>query len=491
MKKIIIIAFVVIAFVALFFLLLNNYIYTEKQMLNDLETEMTEIQLEGLVLAIDTEAMMVDGPAIIKMQSTSGEEYDIAVPSMGRNLCAAATIADPGLIAIGNTVKVSGTLTAENVVVPCEKKEHYLEIFERVVDQETDISFAYRKSPDGYFLDTQALLGDNEDFVRSYVLIHENDVRPNLGDDEGSDGPPTISVQVYRNSKNLTVDQWIKEAPGASNINLALSEVATTTVSGRLAYQYRADGLYATDYYVFGVGDYIYLFTAAYSTGESPLILDLQTLLESLNFGANLSDEGQPSTSPASSVKTATFVGNLEEVNSSCLADGECSVTVSGKKIVTLIGWNTAVVGTLLGVEGLGNLNDHLGARVEVYAAELEDGSYTLYGSNNFYVKLLDEASFSVKLGEIGQAFKLSLRPLSVISDSRCPIDVTCIQAGTVEIEADLATTAGNDRQNFTLHQTVTTETAEITLVRVDPVPSSQSSINNTDYVFHFKVKKL
>jgi|GEM_PF-2193991 len=491
MKKITLIALIVIVLCGLLFFLFNNYIYSEKQADNDLETSKVELRLEGSVLSTDVEAMMVDGPALIKVLSNQGEEYDIAIASMGRNLCVAATaIADPGLIKVGDLVKVSGAVSEDNVVIPCEKEDHYLEIYEKVIVSEADVSFNYRKEPNGYILDSSSVAADNN-LVYDYSLTHVSDLGDPVVPEVPGEAPPTIQLRVYNNPEKLAIENWIKQNPALSNITLALTDLTETEVGGRAAYKYQADGLYATDYYIVGHGTYILVFTAAYSTGESPLISDLQNLLESIIFGRENNTRPIISEPIPENIKTATFVGNLDEVYTSCLADGECSVTVSGNKVVTLIGWNTEVVGSVLGIDGFANLNDHLGARVEVYAQELNDDSYTLYGSNNFYVKLLDEVGFSVKLGEIGQAFKLQLRPLSVISDSRCPSDVTCIQAGTVEIEADLATTAGSVRQNFSLNETVTTEIAEITLVRVDPVPNSETQITNSDYGFHFKVRSI
>lgn len=86
-------------------------------------------------------------------------------------------------------------------------------------------------------------------------------------------------------------------------------------------------------------------------------------------------------------LKPETFSGTLSEVNTACFADGECYVVVDGKHVTTTIGWSQATVGKIEGVESFGDLEGKIGQEVEVYAHAKEDGSYTLYGSEEFYVK--------------------------------------------------------------------------------------------------------
>lgn len=87
-------------------------------------------------------------------------------------------------------------------------------------------------------------------------------------------------------------------------------------------------------------------------------------------------------------LKADTFTGKLEQVNTGCFADGECYIVVDGKHITTLRGWSQDIVGTVFGADGIGGLESHIGENVEVYAQDRSDGTYTLYGSEGFYVKL-------------------------------------------------------------------------------------------------------
>ena len=93
---------------------------------------------------------------------------------------------------------------------------------------------------------------------------------------------------------------------------------------------------------------------------------------------------GEMPETPGGKLKVANFEGKLEELNTGCYADGECYVVVDGKHITTLMGWTNATVG----VADFDILNANIGKSVEVYAQDKGDGTYTLYGSEGFYVRL-------------------------------------------------------------------------------------------------------
>ncbi len=99
-----------------------------------------------------------------------------------------------------------------------------------------------------------------------------------------------------------------------------------------------------------------------------------------------------PTDTPAvgGKIKADTFTGKLEEVNTGCFSDGECYVTVSGKHVTVIMGWSQETVGTIIGSPSIGDLESMIGKDIEVYAQELTDGTYTLYGSEGFYVKVLN-----------------------------------------------------------------------------------------------------
>lgn len=90
-------------------------------------------------------------------------------------------------------------------------------------------------------------------------------------------------------------------------------------------------------------------------------------------------------------VQTENFEGNIQSVSTACFADGECSVTIDGKKVITTIGWSQETVGSIKGtVSSIGDIEtSKIGARAKVYARKLSDGSYTLYGNANYYIEVM------------------------------------------------------------------------------------------------------
>lgn len=84
------------------------------------------------------------------------------------------------------------------------------------------------------------------------------------------------------------------------------------------------------------------------------------------------------------------FSGTIQSVSTACFADGICSVTIDGKKIVTTIGWSQAIVGSIKGsVTSIGDIETNkIGARANVYAQKTTDG-YTLYGNSGYYIEVL------------------------------------------------------------------------------------------------------
>lgn len=107
---------------------------------------------------------------------------------------------------------------------------------------------------------------------------------------------------------------------------------------------------------------------------------------------------GNPDANPTQPVaegklKAANFSGTLEEVNTGCFADGECFVTVDGQHVTVLMGWSRDTVGTIIGAPSIGDLESMIGSTIEVYAQDTSDGKYTLYGSENFYIKVTSDST--------------------------------------------------------------------------------------------------
>ncbi len=98
--------------------------------------------------------------------------------------------------------------------------------------------------------------------------------------------------------------------------------------------------------------------------------------------------------------------------------------------------------------------------------------------------------SLETRIGKEASGLNVRITPLEVIEDSRCPVDVMCIQAGTVRVRARLVSGLGEAMQEFKLNQPVTTEVERITLTGVFPQPTAGTEIRDGEYVFEFEVAK-
>lgn len=83
-----------------------------------------------------------------------------------------------------------------------------------------------------------------------------------------------------------------------------------------------------------------------------------------------------------------------------------------------------------------------------------------------------------------------SVTPLEVAQDSRCPADVQCIQAGTVQLKAVLGGDLGAYTATLELGKPLVNEQYSITLVSVSPQKISTQQISPDKYAFTFKIEK-
>ncbi len=95
---------------------------------------------------------------------------------------------------------------------------------------------------------------------------------------------------------------------------------------------------------------------------------------------------------PTPSVDTTeqTFSGKITAYSTGCFVDGICSVTVGDKVVIITAGFrmNVPPVGTLQGVESIGDLETKIGHTATVYAHKNSSKEYTLYGKASYYVKV-------------------------------------------------------------------------------------------------------
>ena len=99
-------------------------------------------------------------------------------------------------------------------------------------------------------------------------------------------------------------------------------------------------------------------------------------------------------------------------------------------------------------------------------------------------------ATLGATLGEVVTALNVTLTPLEVTEDSRCPADAQCIWAGTVKVRTKLQSALGTSEMTLELGSPTTTEAEEITLTEVSPGKTQGGTIPDSSYRFTFEVKK-
>lgn len=91
-------------------------------------------------------------------------------------------------------------------------------------------------------------------------------------------------------------------------------------------------------------------------------------------------------------------------------------------------------------------------------------------------------------MGQLAKFKGISIMPIGIVEDSRCPTDVQCIQAGTVRVKIEVVSGMGTSTSVVTLGQTFTTEAENIVLTAVAPEQNSKTQITMGDYRLTFNV---
>lgn len=97
----------------------------------------------------------------------------------------------------------------------------------------------------------------------------------------------------------------------------------------------------------------------------------------------------------------------------------------------------------------------------------------------------------TLSLGQEAKFETVSIKPLSILEDSRCPKDVQCIQAGTVRVQLERTRGASTATSNQAIGSVLVTSAERITFVGVSPDKISTKTIASGQYELTFKVEKL
>lgn len=96
----------------------------------------------------------------------------------------------------------------------------------------------------------------------------------------------------------------------------------------------------------------------------------------------------------------------------------------------------------------------------------------------------------TLKVGEKAVFTDVSIKPVSIEEESRCPSDVQCIQAGTVRVKLETVSGMGTSTDTLTLGEFITTEAQKITFTKAAPYPVAGAHIPTSAYALTFTVEK-
>ncbi len=103
---------------------------------------------------------------------------------------------------------------------------------------------------------------------------------------------------------------------------------------------------------------------------------------------------------------------------------------------------------------------------------------------------VLPYGATTLALGQTATFADITITPKALIEDSRCPMGVYCIQAGTVRIQTEVVSVSSSSVQTLTLGKSITLSGITITLAEVTPPKAQQTQIANSDYRLVFEVDR-
>lgn len=99
-------------------------------------------------------------------------------------------------------------------------------------------------------------------------------------------------------------------------------------------------------------------------------------------------------------------------------------------------------------------------------------------------------ANVTTYLGGSPAAMTVTVNPREIVSDSRCPKDVQCIWAGTVEVRTVLSTPVSHGEHVLKLDEALRFGDFNVTLTEVTPYPQSAGEIPESSYRFTYRIER-
>ncbi len=101
---------------------------------------------------------------------------------------------------------------------------------------------------------------------------------------QNGEGAPTITLAMYDNPQQLTLEQWVR-TDTRSNFQLSANQVLEFgSFNGEPSIEYKHSGLYENDAIVVGHNGTIYVFSVSWKTPQDALRAHFQDLLSTIEF---------------------------------------------------------------------------------------------------------------------------------------------------------------------------------------------------------------
>ena len=143
-------------------------------------------------------------------------------------------------------------------------------------------SFKFEYPENLYMKEQEGVLGKSD---LSMVLVEgtkENiDLIEGRYSGPGREGPTMISIDVYKNEKMLSSEEWAKQDV---NWNTGDKEVSFIKVNGIQAVAYSWSGLYEGENVIITKGQKAYVFSVTWMNPEDQILKDFDMILKSFTF---------------------------------------------------------------------------------------------------------------------------------------------------------------------------------------------------------------
>lgn len=146
-----------------------------------------------------------------------------------------------------------------------------------------NLSFSYKSSPDGYLLINDQISWP-ENIISSISLIKKLDYEWSSQPGFEGEGPPTITISVFKNPERFNAKDWAYANSLASNIELIDSPPIPVELGGEEGIYYLVLGLYLFDTYVFSYNDEIYLLSGAYHEKNDEYYQNFSDVITTVGF---------------------------------------------------------------------------------------------------------------------------------------------------------------------------------------------------------------